>query len=203
VLSLPWRAETSNSRSRRKTSVLRPMISARTARIDDNLGRGTDGSNPLPSSEESAANPESLDQAVLISGGPQVKRRRVPAPGPDRPHVIASDDRQQRPKTSKANYESSQGETPVNRQIRVGLAMVAAAALGAAAVQMPRPSRPPTTSRRSQPRSRTDIIRNISRSLRKRLANPAGNARRERPPTRLPFASSIHEPGEAAHKSKV
>src|SRR4029077_11486802 len=43
VLSLPWRAETSNSRSRRKTSVLRPMISARTARIDDNLGRGTDG----------------------------------------------------------------------------------------------------------------------------------------------------------------
>jgi hypothetical protein len=34
----------------------RPMISARTARIDDNLGRGTDGSNPLPSSAESAAN---------------------------------------------------------------------------------------------------------------------------------------------------
>ena len=30
------------------------MISARTARIDDNLGRGTDGSNPLPSREESA-----------------------------------------------------------------------------------------------------------------------------------------------------
>jgi hypothetical protein len=30
-----------------------PMISARTARIDDNLGRGTDGSNPLPSSGES------------------------------------------------------------------------------------------------------------------------------------------------------
>ena len=53
VLSLPWRAETSNSRSRRKTSVLRPMISAPTARIDDNLGRGTDGSNPLPSSGES------------------------------------------------------------------------------------------------------------------------------------------------------
>jgi hypothetical protein len=25
------------------------MISARTARIDDNLGRGTHGSNPLPS----------------------------------------------------------------------------------------------------------------------------------------------------------
>jgi hypothetical protein len=33
-----------------------PMISARTARIDDNLGRGTDGSNPLPSSGESTAN---------------------------------------------------------------------------------------------------------------------------------------------------
>src|SRR5437870_2162532 len=31
----------------------RPMISARTARIDDNLGRGTDGSNPLPSAGES------------------------------------------------------------------------------------------------------------------------------------------------------
>ena len=54
MLSFPWRAETSNSRSRRKTSVLRPMIFARTARIDDNLGRGTDGSNPLPSSKESA-----------------------------------------------------------------------------------------------------------------------------------------------------
>jgi hypothetical protein len=32
------------------------MISARAARIDDNLGRGTDGSNPLPSSKESVAN---------------------------------------------------------------------------------------------------------------------------------------------------
>jgi hypothetical protein len=32
---------------------------------------GTDGSNPSPSSEESAANPESLDQAVLISGVPK------------------------------------------------------------------------------------------------------------------------------------
>jgi hypothetical protein len=29
------------------------MISARTAWIDDNLGRGTDGSNPLPSTGES------------------------------------------------------------------------------------------------------------------------------------------------------
>src|ERR1700738_1039668 len=56
IVGLPWRAETSVSRSRRKTSVLRPMISARTARIDDNLGRGTDGSNPPPSSEESATN---------------------------------------------------------------------------------------------------------------------------------------------------
>src|ERR1700736_1781046 len=56
IVGLPWRAETSVSRSRRKTSVLRPMISARTARIDDNFGRGTDGSNPLPSSGESVAN---------------------------------------------------------------------------------------------------------------------------------------------------
>jgi hypothetical protein len=38
-----------------RPSVLRPMISARTARIDDNLGRGTDGSNPLPSRGESVA----------------------------------------------------------------------------------------------------------------------------------------------------
>src|ERR1700758_973776 len=38
----------------RETSVLRPMISARTARIDDNLGRGSDSSNPVPSSAESA-----------------------------------------------------------------------------------------------------------------------------------------------------
>src|SRR5258705_9525351 len=58
-----WRAETSNSRSRRKTSVLRPMISARTARIDDNLGKGTDGSNPVPSSGESAANLTSLTKS--------------------------------------------------------------------------------------------------------------------------------------------
>jgi hypothetical protein len=50
---------------------------------------------------KSAANPESLDQAVLISGGPQVKRRRVPAPGPDRPHVIASDDRAAAPKSKQ------------------------------------------------------------------------------------------------------
>src|ERR1700730_14045881 len=36
------------------------MISARTARIDDNLGRGTDGSNPLPSRGESVSLPELL-----------------------------------------------------------------------------------------------------------------------------------------------
>src|SRR6267143_3900199 len=91
------------------------MISARTARIDDNLGRGTDGSNPLPSSEESAANPESLDQAVLISGGPQVKRRRVPAPGPDRPHVIASDDRAAAPKSKQSKLRVQPGRRPGRR----------------------------------------------------------------------------------------
>jgi hypothetical protein len=37
-----------------RTSPYDLLISARTARIDDNLGRGTDGSNPLPSREESA-----------------------------------------------------------------------------------------------------------------------------------------------------
>jgi len=62
--------ETSNSRSRRKTSVLRPMISARTARIDDNLGRGTDGSNPLPSSGESVSLPELLSK-VENPGSPR------------------------------------------------------------------------------------------------------------------------------------
>ena len=44
------------------------MISARTARIDDNLGRGTDGSNPVPSSEESAANPESRSGCPNLGG---------------------------------------------------------------------------------------------------------------------------------------
>src|SRR5439155_18394986 len=65
--------QTSNSRSRRETSVLRPMISARTARIDDNLGRGTDGSNPVPSSEESAANFAHLMLSKLdqFGGDPQ------------------------------------------------------------------------------------------------------------------------------------
>src|SRR5207237_7781893 len=61
-----WRAETSNSRSRRKTSVLRPMISARTARIDDNLGKGTDGSNPVPSSGESGANRAAVQAPIVI-----------------------------------------------------------------------------------------------------------------------------------------
>src|SRR4029077_17696275 len=76
VLSLPWRAETSNSRSRRKTSVLRPMISARTARIDDNLGRGTDGSIPLPSSSGltlGAIRP--FDVAAYIGAGRQAAAR--------------------------------------------------------------------------------------------------------------------------------
>jgi len=70
---------------------------------------GTDGSNPSPSSEESAANPESHDQAVLISGGPQVKRRRVPAPGPDRPHVIASDGRAAAPKSKQSKRRVQPG----------------------------------------------------------------------------------------------
>src|ERR1700720_2906333 len=70
---------------------------------------GTGSSNPSPSSEESAANPESLDQAVLISGGPQLKRRRVPAPGPDRPHVIASDDRAAVPKSKQSKLRVQPG----------------------------------------------------------------------------------------------
>src|SRR5438132_10217234 len=75
VLSLPWRAETSNSRSRRKTSVLRPMISPRSARIDDNLGRGTDGSNPVPSSAEPAANFAFGREA---SNGPRKRQGTIP-----------------------------------------------------------------------------------------------------------------------------
>jgi hypothetical protein len=74
--------------------------------------RGTDGSNPVPSSEESAANPESLDQAVLISGGPQVKRHRVPVPGPDRPHIIASDDRAAAPKSKQSKLRVQPGRRP-------------------------------------------------------------------------------------------
>ena len=75
-LRLPWRAETSNSRSRRKTSVLRPMISARTAWIDDNLGRGTDGSNPLPSSGESTTNRCTHEAriATVAAGGNSPRR---------------------------------------------------------------------------------------------------------------------------------
>src|SRR5467141_3005893 len=81
----------------------------------DSLPRGTEGSNPSSSSEESAANPESLDQAVLISGGPQVKRRRVPAPGPDRPHVIASDDRAAAPKSKQSKLRVQPGRRPGRR----------------------------------------------------------------------------------------
>src|SRR5438874_5420502 len=81
--SSPWRAETSNSRFRRKTSVLRPMISARTARIDDNLGRGTDDSNPLPSRAESANHRFlSSRQAITCAGTYQrLQGRRVGQPG--------------------------------------------------------------------------------------------------------------------------
>src|ERR1700737_1003916 len=82
IVGFPWRAETSVSRSRRKTSVLRPMISARTARIDDNLGRGTDGSNPLPSSGESSATRLALEILGSVherGRSPQVFRRQPPA----------------------------------------------------------------------------------------------------------------------------
>src|SRR3984893_7968264 len=98
-------------------------------RPNDLMARpGTESSNPLPSSEESAANPESLDQAVLISGGPQVKRRRVPAPSPDRPHVIASDDRAAAPKSgfetrlapAKRFMAGPRSQNPCNK--KVGLA---------------------------------------------------------------------------------
>src|SRR6266436_9222053 len=78
----------------------------------DLFARGTDGSNPPSPSEDSAANPESLDQAVLISGGPQVKRRRVRAPGPDRPHVIASDDRAAAPKSKQSKLRVQPGRRP-------------------------------------------------------------------------------------------
>jgi hypothetical protein len=52
----------------------------------------------------------------------------------------------------------------VNRHIVLGLAMVVGAAIGArrrSKPYMPRPSRPPTTSRRSQSRTKTDTTRNI------------------------------------------
>jgi hypothetical protein len=75
----------------------------------ERLEGGTDGSNLAPSSGESKTNPESLDQAVLISGGPQLKRRRVPAPGPDRPHVIASDDRAAAPKSKQSKLRVQPG----------------------------------------------------------------------------------------------
>jgi hypothetical protein len=51
------------------------MISARTARIDDNLGRGTDGSNPLPSSGESGAN---LTPPIRRGGGATGATRYLP-----------------------------------------------------------------------------------------------------------------------------
>src|SRR6516164_10285400 len=74
------------------------------------LRRGTRSSNLSPSSEESAANPES--QAVPIFGGPQVKRRRVPAPGPDRPHVIASNDRAAARKSKQSKLRVQPEDTP-------------------------------------------------------------------------------------------
>src|SRR5712671_4625758 len=49
----------------------------RTLRSVVPLTGGTEGSNPSCSSEESAANPESVDQAVLISGGSVAARRHV------------------------------------------------------------------------------------------------------------------------------
>jgi hypothetical protein len=59
--------------------------------------------------------PESLDQAVLISGGLQVNRRRVPAPGPDRPHVIVSDDRAAAPKSKQSKLRVQPGRRPGRR----------------------------------------------------------------------------------------
>ena len=44
------------------------MISARTARIGDNLRRGTDGSNPVPSSVEAVSLPELLSLVCLDYG---------------------------------------------------------------------------------------------------------------------------------------
>ena len=49
-----------------------------TARIDDNLGRGTDGSNPLPSSGESATNRELQGMKSPLEG-PMVRIRFPPA----------------------------------------------------------------------------------------------------------------------------
>src|SRR6266404_8475534 len=47
------------------------MISARTARIDDNLGRGTDGSNPLPSGGQSATNPRARSKTSCFRPDPR------------------------------------------------------------------------------------------------------------------------------------
>jgi hypothetical protein len=71
--------------------------------------RGTKSSNPSPSSAESAADPESLDQAVPNRGVPRVKRRRVPAPGQIQP-LSSPRTTAQRRQASKANYRSSQGD---------------------------------------------------------------------------------------------
>ena len=60
----------------------------RTARIDDNLGRGTDGSNPVPSSSESATKLASCIAAVR--GTLRVGLAFANAsPAPLRPLVIA------------------------------------------------------------------------------------------------------------------
>ena len=74
---------------------------------------------------KSAANLESLDQAVLISGGPQVKRRRVPAPGPDRPHVIASDDRAAAPKSKQSKLRVQPGRRPHPGPFEIGERLIA------------------------------------------------------------------------------
>jgi hypothetical protein len=60
-------------------------ISARTARIDDNLGRGTDGSNPPPSSVESAANFVFGREAWKGPRRGHDPEQRVPGVAPDNP----------------------------------------------------------------------------------------------------------------------
>ena len=72
------------------------MSQIRTVGAERDIGRrkrrflygGTDGSNPVPSSEESAANPESLDQAVLISGDPNDLARRFDQQPLERPEIV-------------------------------------------------------------------------------------------------------------------
>src|SRR5438270_4520236 len=58
------------------------MISARTAWIDDNLGRGTDGSNPLPSAGGSVlAGDQSVapDRPVPLPGSPRDRKFKTDA----------------------------------------------------------------------------------------------------------------------------